>query len=578
MKNLIKPMIMKKLLISIFLLGCCLAAGAQNMYDAINLSEVNYFGTARSMALGNAVTAVGGDLGTVNINPAGSAVAGYSQFTISPGITISSTSAGYVGNGVDQHSSSISKSRKITMPNLGTMLNFETGKKYGLKSYAFGAIINHTNNFLNSFDVATQCSKTSRFAEFAAASNGLSTRDLGSYDAFYDTDINWDLLTAYQANLFSDYGTDGLYAGNSEAIAPGLDYHYIPGAMTQRSHVERSGIKRDVIVNFAGNISDRIFFGVNLGSVTSSYNYSELYREEPLQPDLFGLTFVKDGQNVETNYLRGSMRYAYAADYTGIYGKIGVIALPFRFLRIGAAIKTPTLYTVNEAWQYEASSSYSNSYFNGSATSPLGNYTYDLVSPWEANFGIAMTLGARLLLSYDYEMTDYSSMRFENSPSSDFGFNPFNVQNETMSRFCGVSNSHRFGVELRLIPSLSLRYGYTNTSSPERVYTDEYGNYVDANEFSRYYDDFQSGRVLLYSPRYVNSGRHSHSFGIGYASNGSFFMDFAIRKTTYTAETYLPYYDYTNYDKNGQQVNTPSPQISYIRRPVNAILTFGWRF
>ena len=77
-------MIMKKLLISISLLGCCLAAGAQNMYDAINLSEVNYFGTARSMALGNAVTAVGGDLGTVNINPAGSAVAGYSQFTISP--------------------------------------------------------------------------------------------------------------------------------------------------------------------------------------------------------------------------------------------------------------------------------------------------------------------------------------------------------------------------------------------------------------------------------------------------------------------------------------------------------------
>ena len=64
----------------------------------------------------------------------------------------------------------------------------------------------------------------------------------------------------------------------------------------------------------------------------------------------------------------------------------------------------------------------------------------------------------------------------------------------------------------------------------------------------------------------------------GTSGNGSFFMDFAIRKTTYTAETYLPYYDYTNYDKNGQQVNTPSPQISYIRRPVNAILTFGWRF
>ena len=50
---------------------------AQNMYDAINLSRNEYLGTARSMALGNAVTAVGGDLGMIGINPAGSAVASY---------------------------------------------------------------------------------------------------------------------------------------------------------------------------------------------------------------------------------------------------------------------------------------------------------------------------------------------------------------------------------------------------------------------------------------------------------------------------------------------------------------------
>lgn len=569
---------MKKLLISISLLGVGLAAGAQNMYDAINLSEINYFGTARSMALGNAVTAVGGDLGTININPAGSAVAGYSQFTISPGLTMSSTSAGIAGDGVDQYVSSLTKARNLTMPNLGFSLNFDTGRRSGLKSYAFGAVLNHTNNYLNSFDITAQCSKTSRFAEFAAASNGLSVRDLGSYDAFYDTDIEWDLLTAYQANLFSDYGTDGQYAGNSEAISPGMDYHYIPGTLTQRSAVKRTGVKRDIVINFSGNVSDRLFFGINIGSVTASNAYSELYREEPVQPDLFGLSFVKDGQYYETNYLRGTMRYSYAADYTGVYGKIGVIALPFPFLRLGAAIKTPTLYTVDEAWQYEASSSYSNSSFNGSATSPLGNYRYDLVSPFEVNFGVAMTLGARLLLSYDYEMMNYRSMRFENTAANDFGFNPFTVQNETISNFCGISHSHRLGVELRLSPSISLRYGFTKTTSPERIYTDDYGNYVDANVFARYYDDFKSGRVMLFSPRYVNSGRHSHAFGIGYASNGSFFIDFAIRKMTYTSESYLPYYDYTNYDKNGQQINTPSPQITYIRRPVDAVLTFGWRF
>lgn len=65
------------------------------MYDAINLSRNVYFGTARSMALGNAVTALGGDLGTVGINPAGSAVASYGQLTITPGIMVSSVASEY---------------------------------------------------------------------------------------------------------------------------------------------------------------------------------------------------------------------------------------------------------------------------------------------------------------------------------------------------------------------------------------------------------------------------------------------------------------------------------------------------
>ena len=67
---------MKKIVLAAAFLAASVAAGAQNMYDAINFSQNHYFGTARSMAMGNAVTAVGGDLGSIGINPAGSAVAG----------------------------------------------------------------------------------------------------------------------------------------------------------------------------------------------------------------------------------------------------------------------------------------------------------------------------------------------------------------------------------------------------------------------------------------------------------------------------------------------------------------------
>ena len=63
------------------------ASLAQTAYDAFLFSETNYEGTARTVAMGNAFTALGGDLGSVAINPAGSAVAKYSQISLTPSLT-----------------------------------------------------------------------------------------------------------------------------------------------------------------------------------------------------------------------------------------------------------------------------------------------------------------------------------------------------------------------------------------------------------------------------------------------------------------------------------------------------------
>ena len=57
-------------------------ASAQTVGDALRFSDNNYYGTARTIAMGNAFTALGGDLGSVSINPAGSAVNSFSQVTI----------------------------------------------------------------------------------------------------------------------------------------------------------------------------------------------------------------------------------------------------------------------------------------------------------------------------------------------------------------------------------------------------------------------------------------------------------------------------------------------------------------
>ena len=64
------------------------SAFGQGWQDAYLFSQNEYGGTARSMALGNAVTALGGDPGTIGINPAGSSVNSYSQFMFTSGLSI----------------------------------------------------------------------------------------------------------------------------------------------------------------------------------------------------------------------------------------------------------------------------------------------------------------------------------------------------------------------------------------------------------------------------------------------------------------------------------------------------------
>ncbi|MDE5891154.1 MAG: hypothetical protein K2H10_09105, partial [Bacteroidales bacterium] len=134
---------MKKTAITFLLVAVTTSAGAQTMYDALTFSENDYVGTARTMAMGNAFTALGGDLGSLSINPAGSAVANYSQITITPGMAISVNKAnGTLAPGEGFPSSFGSTIRNnstgFLLPNLGFTVNFDTHRTSGVKNLTLG--------------------------------------------------------------------------------------------------------------------------------------------------------------------------------------------------------------------------------------------------------------------------------------------------------------------------------------------------------------------------------------------------------------------------------------------------------
>ncbi len=556
------------------------AAGAQNMYDAINFSRNDYLGTARSMALGNAVTAVGGDLGTIGINPAGSAVAGYGQLTLTPGLTISSVSSAYSPVGESRYGAfnGTSKSR-LTLPNLGLSMVMNTGNSSGVKSFTFAVVSNQTVQYNYAASAYGVNSSTSKLAEFAASAEGINESVLANYNSYDNSSVSWDILTAYQGGMFGSYGWKGKYVGMTEALSPDAGYHYVPGELSQSSQLTKTGYKHDLVFNFGANISDRFFVGFNLGTPSAQYRYSEAFYESAVDPEMFPISFVSSGDEDVTTYFNSSAyNYSYTADIDGIYAKFGIIATPVSGLRIGAAIQTPTAYTITEKWQYGASTSFLNSNFNDSQTSPKGEYTYCLKSPYVADFGLAFTFGGYGLVSVDYELTDYSVMRFSDLHGDYMSGDRYLDVNETNRNFAGVSHSVRVGGELKLSEEFALRAGASLLTSPERHWLNADGVDVTADQYLRDFDAYNSHAKRLVSASYYKDRTLSASFGVGYSSPGSFFADLAVRMTKYPETTFSPYYDYDNYNAEGKLVSVQSPRI--LNRPnLWAIaLTFGWRF
>ncbi len=525
--------IMKKILaISLFCLAA-LTAGAQTMYDAINYADNNYYGTARSAALGNAMTAVGGDLGSVGINPAGAAVAGYSQFTITPGLSISSTSSTYAPIAYDAVTGTTPDSQnRFIMPNFGFIMNVDTRRDYGLKNWTFGMTINTTNVFNERMSAGGINHDSSMMGEMAYFASGIPASQISDRNAYDNTTYSWPDILAFQSGLISTYGGgDDQYIGSTELLYDDGTIG-LGGPINQDYYRQRTGSKSDAVINLAFNWNDNFYFGGNIGIASLKYNESVNKVETPVNAANFGLIL----DDIETTWKYGRQRYSLETEGTGIYAKFGAIWLPVEGLRLGAAIKTPTRYVITERWMWDARCDF-DGFQSQDYETPVGEYTYDLISPFNYNLGAAYTLGNMALLSVDWERTDFRSMRFRDSGDG-FGADSFAEDNEYIRRNAGVTNNIRVGAEFRPTEAFSLRAGYS------------YKNYAEkaAN---------------------VKDLTHTASIGFGYSSPGSFFLDAAVRYTLLPDNWYYPYDDY---------LAVRSPEVCVTNQLMDVILTLGWRF
>lgn len=536
-----------------FVLGATLAvaAGAQTWQDALLFSENNYSGTARGVGMGNALTAIGGDPGSLTFNPAGSAVASYSQFEITPGLTFSLANVGAADGMAYMANPRKTFYGSAKLPNLGFILNMNTGRRSGLKRMSFGFVVNSTNNFTGRFNASGVNDDNSYAASLASSADGFASSVLDNEDWYYSGDPArmpaWVDMTGYRSGMFNSVaGRDGAYVALTEIIDAEGNFR-LAAPVYQEYGQQTRGSKHDILLNYAMNFSDKFYIGANLGVTVLRYALAEYWSERPENLADFPMIQYSDGTSAQFESLR--MKRNYRLEGNGIYFKIGALWRPVAGLRIGAAIQTPTLLNLRERYGYSGEVVLSGRYA-GSASSPEDDWIYALRTPFRANAGLAYSVGSVAVISADYEFVNYASSAFRSRTSeNEYAVGSFSYVNQDIRNLLGASHQLRLGTEVKVTSGVALRAGYNLITNGERNAT------------------------LL---------KHNVSVGVGF-SFGSFFLDAAVRARFVPADYVIPYNYY--YAPNPNQFydkvvddSILTPEVKVQSAMLDALVTVGWRF
>ena len=493
-------------------------------YNALLLSGQYYDGTARSLAMGNAMTALGGDLGALSYNPAASGVYRYSEFTLTPSLYTGLSHNNFLGN-----NNSTSRTR-FALSNIGWVGAFETGRTRGLLNFNFAITANQTNNFAFRSSGSGIQGTSSYLGSLAATMPDIPGGRLtigDEYDdrPYYLDNVSWSQVLAWNTGLLDTLNGPSSYIGATENVDAGG--YFIPGNLVQDFYRERTGYVQDVVINASGNVDNIFFFGVSVTLQSIWLNDYTSITERAANPADFSIS------GGGTGFTGMSREYQMTTSGLGVDISAGFLVRPIAGLTIGGSISTPNWMFLNETWM-ESMSGSTEMFGNYSLDSPVGTNSYRITAPFRWNLGIGYTLGSFMAIGVDYERTDYSGIRMAASGGNR---DVFSLENEFMGKYYQAVNNIRAGIEAWPHQQLAVRLGYNYYSSPEKSY---------------------------------DSSRHYASAGLGFRSAGGFFIDLAYQQQCNFNNNVFSLYD--NYEGHA----APVASERYLNWKL--LLTLGWRF
>ena len=416
---------MKKYIYMAAFLAIGQQAEAQNTYDNAILATEDLNGTARYVAMGGAMDALGTDISTISSNPAGLGLIRRSTANFTVGV-VGQQDAQNWGGGHATHM--VFDQAGFVWANQISSTDFVNFAFNYHMSRNFNHILKAADNLPldeNGYPCASQNRLTYEKEVdgllYDANNNALYTNTQLDYALMENTDLVWDT----QSQSLGYWGaTDYTMNRATKGYISCYDFA------------------------LSGNVDNTFYWGITLGLQDVKYRHYGEYLENYRTEGNYNLR-VQDDR---------------AIDGTGFDLKLGVIFRPIDDspLRFGVSVATPTWYDLkSQNVSYLISS-------NSGERVPFENLTHDfkLNTPWKFGLSAGHAIGREIAVGVGYEYADYSAMdtRYDND---DYYYSS-STSDEIMNRHTeetlrGVS-TFKVGVEYCPIPELAFRVGYNYVS------------------------------------------------------------------------------------------------------------------
>lgn len=440
-------------------------ARAQGSEELLLFSRQNFgLSSARSAGMGGAFTSLGADAAAMSINPAGIAMYGSGEVSVSPGLRITGRTADYGGPG-----GNISNNLGNTKANVGSF-----SMVYAGDNFAVGFGMNRLADFngrSRAIGYGEAFSMGDMFVEqlYGVPSSTIGAPERDIYQAFYNyPPAMWGAIMGYQTALLDP-------VGGSDPQA------YTMGNMIQRGTLlypewyrRTTGAINEYTISGGYNFRDVLYVGATLGIQDIYYDRYDTY-SEMTSADNVGLHSMYYDQNLR---MSGA----------GVNLKVGATVRPLPWLRIGVAYHSPTWINMSEEYDAAMTTYYTyprEGYNYGYSDTPILRNEYNLRTPSRLLAGISATIGTLGIVSVDYERAWYQHMKYTSDGYADV--------NAGIADTYTPSDVIRAGVEFQPLRSVFLRAGYGYSSSAYK-----------GGEFKRYGEYQQWSGGIGYRNRVVN--------------------------------------------------------------------------